>query len=58
MTADFGHTFNTFIFDLGFVYLHNFSVKVAIVSVFVCFYSMVCSHIVALHLSSSQVTYV
>ena len=46
------------VFNVAIVYLHNFEVKVAMVCMFFFgFYGIVCSHIVGLHLSSSQVTY-
>ena len=46
-------------FYVAIVYLHNLKVNVAIVWMFFfgCFYSIVCSHIMGLHLSSGQVTY-
>ena len=46
------------VFNVAIVYLHNFEVKVAMLCMFFFgFCGIVCSHIVGLHLSSSQVTY-
>ena len=49
------HSFNTFIFHLGTVYLHHF-IDCHILYVF-GLNSTVCSHIVGVHLSSDQVSY-